>query len=105
MMRRPAVLVPARGRPAAAAAAVAIPTIPAAPARANVKMLTSLATPPVAQPRLLEVSHVAHRLRASQEHVRRLLRAKKLAAIRLGTRWRVDPADLQAFIDAQRMPR
>jgi hypothetical protein len=33
-----------------------------------------------------------------------LIREKKLAAIRLGTRWRVDPADLQAFIDARRMP-
>jgi excisionase family DNA binding protein len=67
-------------------------------------MLTSLAAPPLAQPRLLEVSHIAHRLRASQEHVRRLIREKKLAAIRLGARWRVDPADLQAFIAAQRVP-
>lgn len=57
---------------------------------------------PMAMPRLLEVSHVAHRLSASQEYVRRLIRDKKLAAIRLGTRWRVDPVDLQAFIDAQR---
>lgn len=54
-------------------------------------------------PRLLEVQHVAHRLSASQEFVRRLIREKKLAAIRLGTRWRVDPVDLQAFIDAQRV--
>lgn len=53
-------------------------------------------------PHLLEVSHVAHRLSASQEYVRRLIREKKLAAIRLGARWRVDPLDLQAFIDAQR---
>lgn len=52
---------------------------------------------------LLEVSHVAHRLSASQEFVRRLIRERKLAAIRLGTRWRVDPIDLQAFIDAQRV--
>ena len=54
-------------------------------------------------PRLLEVSHVAHRLSASQEFVRRLIREKKLPAIRLGTRWRVDPSDLQRFIDAQRV--
>lgn len=54
-------------------------------------------------PRLLEVAHVAHRLSASQEFVRRLIREKKLAAIRLGTRYRVDPGDLQAFIDAQRV--
>ena len=55
-----------------------------------------------ALPHLLEVSHVAHRLSASQEFVRRLIRDGKLAAIRLGTRWRVDPADLQAFIARQR---
>ncbi len=54
-------------------------------------------------PHLLEVSHVAHRLSASQEFVRRLIRDKKLAAIRLGTRYRIDPMDLQAFIDAQRV--
>ena len=59
--------------------------------------------PLVAIPRLLEVSHVAHRLSASQEFVRRLIRERKLSAIRLGTRWRVDPIDLQAFIDAQRV--
>ena len=53
-------------------------------------------------PRLLEVSHVAHRLSSSQEFVRRLIREGKLAAIRLGTRWRVDPLDLQAFLDQQR---
>ncbi len=54
-------------------------------------------------PHLLEVSHVAHRLSASQEYVRSLIRKRKLAAIRLGTRWRVDPVDLQAFIDRQRI--
>jgi excisionase family DNA binding protein len=53
-------------------------------------------------PRLLEVSHVAHRLSASQEYVRRLIREHKLPAIRLGTRWRVDPHDLEAFIEAHR---
>jgi excisionase family DNA binding protein len=55
-----------------------------------------------ALPHLLEVSHVAHRLSSSQEYVRRLIRDGKLAAIRLGTRWRVDPLDLQAFIERQR---
>jgi len=54
-------------------------------------------------PHLLEVSHVAHRLSASQEFVRRLIREKKLAAIRLENRWRIDPLDLQAFIDARRV--
>jgi excisionase family DNA binding protein len=57
--------------------------------------------PPV--PRLLEVHEVAYHLRCSQEQVRRLIRAKKLTAIRFGPRsWRVDPRDLQAFIDARR---
>lgn len=50
----------------------------------------------------MEVAHVAHRLGTSQEHVRRLLRQKKLPSIRLDTRWRVDPVDLEAFIDARR---
>jgi excisionase family DNA binding protein len=59
--------------------------------------------PLLAIPHLLEVGHVAHRLSASEEYVRRLIRKKKLAAIRLGTRWRVDAADLQAFIDQQRV--
>lgn len=53
-------------------------------------------------PRLLEVSHVAHRLSVSEEFVRRLIRKHKIAAIRLESRWRVDPVDLQAFIDKRR---
>jgi excisionase family DNA binding protein len=64
--------------------------------------LDPLLLPAPQLPRLLEVAHVAHRLSASQEYVRRLIRDQKLAAIRLGTRWRVDPVDLQAFIDQQR---
>jgi len=59
--------------------------------------------PLLAAPHLLEVAHVAHRLSASQGFVRRLIRERKLPAIRLGVRWRVDPADLHAFIDAQRV--
>lgn len=59
--------------------------------------------PLLAMPHLLEVAHVAHRLSLSEESVRQLLRKRKLAAIRLGNRWRVDPQDLQAFIDAQRV--
>lgn len=54
-------------------------------------------------PHLLEVAHVAHRLSASEEFVRRLIRDRKLAAIRLGARWRIDPVDLQAFLDQQRV--
>jgi excisionase family DNA binding protein len=59
--------------------------------------------PLLALPHLLEVAQVAHRLSASEEYVRRLIRTKKLPAIRLGVRWRVDLADLRAFIDAHRV--
>jgi len=48
--------------------------------------------------RLLEVSHVAHRLSVSDGYVRKLIREKKLKAIRLGSIFRIDPDDLQAFI-------
>jgi excisionase family DNA binding protein len=54
-------------------------------------------------PRLLEVNHVAHRLSVSPDHVRRLIKAKKLPHVRLGTRVRVDAQDLHAFIEAQRV--
>lgn len=54
-------------------------------------------------PRFLEVSHVAHRLSVSPEYVLRLIRARKLPAIRLGTRYRIDPHDLDAFIDARKL--
>lgn len=56
---------------------------------------------PTLQP-LLEVAHVAHRLSASPEFVRRLLRDGKIAGIRFGKRWRIEPRDLQAFIERQR---
>lgn len=60
-------------------------------------------SPAAATPHLLEVSHVAHRLSLSEDFVRRLIRKKELSAIRLGKRYRVDPVDLQAFIDRQRV--
>ena len=53
-------------------------------------------------PRLLEVAHVAHRLGACQEFVRRLIRDGKLPAFLFGKRYRVDPVDLDAFIAAAR---
>lgn len=53
---------------------------------------------------LLEVAHVSHRLRSSDEYVRQLIRSRKLAAIRFGNRYRIDPLDLQAFIDKHRIP-
>lgn len=55
-------------------------------------------------PRYLEVSHIAHRLSVSPEYVLRLIRAKKLPAFRLGKRYRVNPVDLEAYLDAQRVP-
>lgn len=51
---------------------------------------------------LREVAHVARRLSMSQEHVRRLIRGGQLPAIRLGCRWRIDPRDLEDFINRQR---
>ena len=54
---------------------------------------------------LLEVNHVAHRLSVSPRTVWHLIREKKLPAFRLGPHWRVDPRDLQAFIDAERSAR
>ena len=52
---------------------------------------------------LLEVAHAAHRLGFSQEQVRRLIRTGALPAIRIGKRWRIDPHDLVAFIEAHRV--
>lgn len=48
--------------------------------------------------RLLEIAHVAHRLRVSEEYARRLCRTRKLIAVRLDRRWRVSQAELDAFI-------
>jgi excisionase family DNA binding protein len=51
--------------------------------------------------RLLEVSHVAHRLSVGPDYVWRLIRDGKLKAIRLGTRYRIKPAELEAWIERQ----
>jgi len=54
--------------------------------------------------RLLDPQAVAHRLYYSVDHVRRLLMSGELPAIRLASgRWRVDPADLEAYIDKYRI--
>jgi len=59
--------------------------------------------PVVPDERLLELHEVAFYLRCSHETVRRLVRTRKLAAVHLGTRhWRIDKADLRAYIEAQR---
>jgi excisionase family DNA binding protein len=67
--------------------------------RARLMAVDPLPAPAI--PHLLEVAHVAHRLGFGQEYVRRLIRDRKLTAIRLGNRWRVSESDLKAFIDQQ----
>ena len=62
-----------------------------------------LIDPLLAPLKLLEVAHVAHRLSVSPGFVRQLIRTHQLPAIRFGARWRVDPLDLQAFINARRV--
>jgi excisionase family DNA binding protein len=66
---------------------------------------TPMLIDPASHPtRLLEVHEVAFIFRCSQENVRRLIREGQLAAIRIRARtWRVDPVDLKAFMDAQRV--
>ena len=59
-----------------------------------------LALTPYTSSRLLEVSKVAHRLDTNPRFVWRLIREGRLPAYRLGTRWRVEEADLTAYIAA-----
>lgn len=63
----------------------------------------SAVDPPRPRP-LLEVAHVARRLSTSEETVRRWLRERRLPAIRVCNRWRIDPSDLDAYLDAHRTP-
>lgn len=53
---------------------------------------------------LLEVHHVARKLGYGPAHVRDLIRDGKLRGIRFGRRWRIDPADLRAYIEKHRTP-
>ncbi len=41
-------------------------------------------------------------LQVTPRVVLRLVRAQKLAAVRVGKAWRFDPRDIEAFVDAQR---
>ena len=59
--------------------------------------------PFLSPPRLLEVAQVAHRLNMGEAFVRRLIRAGKLPAHRIGKQLRVDPVKLQAYIDQQEL--
>jgi len=57
----------------------------------------------VVPPELLEVAKVAILLKTSPDFVRRLIREHRLPAVQLSTRvWRVDRADLTAYIEACR---
>lgn len=58
------------------------------------------------QAQLLTVPQVADRLQVNQETIRRWLRDGALKGVRFGagraTEWRVDPVDLQTFIDERK---
>ena len=49
--------------------------------------------------RLLTVAQVAARLQLSIRQVRRLIKARELKALRIGGRVRIDPSDLNAFLE------
>ncbi|MGH2496723.1 MAG: helix-turn-helix domain-containing protein [Ktedonobacteraceae bacterium] len=51
---------------------------------------------------LLTVEDVAQRLQIKPDTVRRWIRTGKLPAIELGGRLRIDPKDLQMFLDKHR---
>lgn len=51
---------------------------------------------------LLKIKQVAQELSMSIKSVRKLIRDGKLHAVKIGKLWRVDEADLQAFIMARR---
>ena len=52
---------------------------------------------------LLTVDQVCTKLSMSPQYIYRLLRAGTLRGIRFGSDWRVDPHDLQAWIDRHRV--
>ena len=58
---------------------------------------------PLADAPLKLVSHVAWKLNMGQGQVRKLIRDGDLPAIRIGTQWRIDKKDLDAFIEARRV--
>jgi excisionase family DNA binding protein len=53
----------------------------------------------------LTVRDVAHELSVSEQGVRNLLKRGHLRGYQVGRRWRVDPEQLRAFIDAQSAAR
>jgi excisionase family DNA binding protein len=54
-------------------------------------------------PALLTVRQAADRLRVPQSTVAALLRAGKLPGVKVDRAWRIDPADLAAFREANKV--
>jgi excisionase family DNA binding protein len=57
--------------------------------------------PPSVEP-LLKLDQVAELLGVSRRTAERLVASRELASVRLGSRVRIDPRDLRAFIDRQK---
>jgi excisionase family DNA binding protein len=57
--------------------------------------------PNMAAPELLTVAQAARALVCSEAHIRLLIRAGELPAFMLGRTYRIKPADLGAWIEAQ----
>jgi hypothetical protein len=68
-------------------------------------MSIDLLLDPPLKPSLLEVAHVAHRLCFTHDHVREMFRLGKLPGILIENRWRMERADLDAYIDQRRVDR
>ncbi len=52
--------------------------------------------------RLLDLDQAARYLGTTERHVRRLWQERRIAAVKIGSRVRFDPQDLDAFIEAHR---
>lgn len=59
-------------------------------------------TPPHESLPLMPTSEVATFLGVSPKQVNNLIHAKELAAIRVGSRWKVDPRDLDRYVRRNR---
>lgn len=53
---------------------------------------------------LLDAEAAARRLGTTERHVRRLAHERRLDSVKVGKKLRFDPADLDAFIAANRRP-
>ena len=48
---------------------------------------------------LLTPADAARILNATEQHIGNLLRSRRLIGVKIGKEWRIDPADLQAYIE------